>query len=75
MADYLIQNTPLYVHDCDACEYLGSTLGHDFYSCSNTLIARWSSDGHDYISGTAFIGVDVRMNIAQSLKLNKEITR
>lgn len=57
--------TPLYKHDCGACVYLGrfyhEGVDYDLYSCpggSNpTLIARYGSDGREYMSGRPFIGI------------------
>lgn len=57
-------NTPLYIHDCDECHFLGTFVGEDFdmadlYVCNYqgmiTVIARRSSYGPDYVSGLAFI--------------------
>lgn len=50
--------TPQFEHDCDGCEFLGTTgrwakRKADFYFCPGepTVIARYSSDGPDYSSG------------------------
>jgi hypothetical protein len=51
---------PLYIHDCDLCTFLGTSDGKsDLYVClpGKTLIARHSSDGPDYTSGFAYVGV------------------
>jgi hypothetical protein len=50
---------PLYEHDCEACYFLGSFNGDDLYYCGqagvvDTVIARHSSEGHDYGSGLSF---------------------
>lgn len=52
---------PLYEHDCENCQFLGSFNGVDLYYCprqaidgSPTVIARFSSEGPDYASGMAF---------------------
>ena len=56
---------PKYTHDCDACTFLGHwrgsdlegnpVLDYDLYRCgTSTVIARYSSDGPDYISGLCF---------------------
>lgn len=43
-------------HDCERCVYLGQHDEYDLYYCeqnagSATLVARWSDDGPDYVSG------------------------
>lgn len=48
--------TPHYTHDCDNCTFLGNNGRADLYYCTQsgtrvTLIARYSSEGSDYISG------------------------
>ena len=56
---------PKYQYDCDACKYLGTgtckLFGDgelDFYICKGSLgrsvIARFGSDGPEYISGPLF---------------------
>jgi hypothetical protein len=51
---------PRYKHDCELCKYLGRYGKHDLYYCpggwsqSETIIARYSSEGPDYISGLVF---------------------
>lgn len=52
-------DTPRHKHDCTACTFLGQHGKADLYFCgkqptSTTLIARHSSEGADYISGTCF---------------------
>lgn len=43
-----------YVHDCEACTFLGTRLKADLYSCGSgdrvSLIARYGDDGPDYKS-------------------------
>lgn len=51
-------STPKYIHDCHSCVYLGESDGADLYYCAQrqgfpTVVARYSSDGSDYISGAA----------------------
>lgn len=50
---------PLFEHDCDCCTHLGTVKVYDgvydLYSCPQgghgvTLLARWSSNGPDYLS-------------------------
>lgn len=58
---------PHYQHDCESCVYLGSytinpdwdggSTTYDLYHCGNqypTVIARYSSEGGDYLSGLIF---------------------
>ncbi len=50
---------PEFKHDCTGCTFLGRFEGRDLYHCGRhamgvTLIARWSDDGPDYISGMVF---------------------
>lgn len=59
-ADQDDYGTPNYMHDCDACVFLGEADDYDLYWCSqgggtniSTVIARFSSNGPDYISGLA----------------------
>ncbi len=49
-------NTPRFKHDCDICKYLGMYEEYDLYFCENepTVIARYSSNGPDYMSGLMF---------------------
>lgn len=51
---------PLYVHDCEACVFLGSTAhNRDMYWCGqgegkrSTVILRYGNSGPDYSSGLA----------------------
>jgi len=54
------EDAPRYKHDCENCVFLGNfTLDvtyYDFYVCAagkniSTVVARYSSDDPDYISG------------------------
>jgi hypothetical protein len=54
---------PVFEHDCKACVYLGTIKDkrdlYDLYYCpadllGPTVIARWSSNGPDYMSGMVF---------------------
>jgi hypothetical protein len=52
-------DTPRHQHDCTNCTFLGHHGAADLYFCgkqlsSYTLIARHSSEGADYNSGTCF---------------------
>lgn len=47
-----------YKHDCENCVFLGYEDYYDLYFCPQgtipTVIARFSNDGPDYISGMPF---------------------
>lgn len=51
---------PLFKHECTSCTFLGTSSDNkaDLYFCpqsgSPTIIARYSDDGPDYISGAVF---------------------
>jgi len=49
---------PRYTHDCTRCVLLGHHEACDLYFCGKqhepTLVARFSSEGQDYSSGTCF---------------------
>lgn len=50
-------NQPKFVHDCEACVYLGEHEGEDLYYCAKsiqTVIARYGNEGSDYMSGMRF---------------------
>lgn len=51
--------TPRYEHDCEDCTFLGQYEEYDLWICprGHTYIARYSCDGPDYISGSAFVGL------------------
>jgi hypothetical protein len=58
---------PTYEHDCDACFFLGRSVGYmDLYYCDHmdrhmpTIIARYGNDGPEYKSGLpiAITGTD-----------------
>lgn len=64
---------PKYTHDCDKCVYLGVGDGADLYYCSQrigfpTVIARYSSEESDYISGMAMADIGI-----QPLAMAKEV--
>lgn len=57
---------PQFIHDCErCCQFLGSFDAKDgpadLYFCQNdilpTLVARYSDEGSDYVSGLAFVGI------------------
>ena len=46
---------PQWTHDCDSCQFLGSRDEYDIWFCAGSLlggsvIARYGSDGPDYLS-------------------------
>ena len=50
---------PLYEHDCQNCKFLATLNNADLYVCTSqnkidTVIARYSSEHGDYISGLKF---------------------
>lgn len=50
---------PRFEHDCESCTFLAHVSGHDLYYCPQmekmpTIIARYGSDGPDYMSGMEF---------------------
>lgn len=50
---------PLYEHDCTNCKFLGTFNNTDLYVCASqkkidTIIARYSSEPGDYVSGLDF---------------------
>jgi hypothetical protein len=58
---------PIYRHNCSRCQFLGSAefedRVYDLYYCRQghlfpTVIARGSSDSHDYTSGMALAAID-----------------
>jgi len=54
-------DTPQHKHDCDTCVFLGRFLQYDLYyadhgGAPDTVVARYGSEGHEYISGLAFVG-------------------
>jgi len=57
------EETPRYQHDCGNCVFLGlhqeDNITYDLYVCAagkniSTVVARYSSDGPDYLSGLEF---------------------
>ena len=53
---------PVFEHDSDCDSFLGTeviaAVMYDLYVCynSDTYIARYSSEAHDYLSGKVFVG-------------------
>ena len=77
------RDTPRYTHDCTNCTFLGQHKEFDLYVCAvdkkiNTVIARYSSDSPDYISGLTF-AINYRMGMFKRDKnisaLEKALTR
>ena len=50
---------PKWTHDCEACEYIGSMHSDrgllDWYTCNDSVIARYGDDGPEYWSTPRFI--------------------
>lgn len=69
MNEVNLEFEPRFEHDCDKCIFLGHYNEHDLYFCpqggSPTVIARWSSDGPDYISGLALVKSSEVLQMAQ----------
>ncbi len=68
---------PLFEHDCTCCTYLGTENDHDLYHCGQsgfgqTVIARYSSDGPDYMSGLVFSRTGI-LRIAAEKAIEKGI--
>lgn len=62
MLRYVIPNyAPAHRHDCDSCAFHGTrNVGDkkvDFYTCGDTVIGRYGSDGPEYWSTLASICV------------------
>lgn len=61
MFRFIIPNTrPVHEHDCNRCVFHGTRVGNngrvvDFYTCGDTVLARYGSDGPEYSSGEAEI--------------------
>ena len=68
--------TPLFVHDCKCCTFLGTSESkQDLYFCKqggveDTVIARFSSEGPDYRSGIYF--AHRVPELGQALKLARQ---
>ena len=68
VSGYLRFDEPKYKHDCDHCTFLGHYNRADLYWCGGkypTIIARYSSDGPDYVSG--FPSASVNHELAEAL--------
>jgi len=71
-----VKEKPVYEHDCDECWYLGSyekwqdgkTVLYDLYAHwdegQKTVIARYGSDGPDYLSGLPFASHEEVLRVA-----------
>lgn len=74
---------PNYEHDCNNCVYLGDVFDSeirktvDLYFCASTptVIARYSSDGPEYISGIAFVGSSVPLAVAFELAYRRGLLK
>lgn len=45
---------PRYQHDCNQCKYRGQLEELDIYTCQDTVIARFSSEGSNYWSSDLY---------------------
>lgn len=47
---------PIFTHDCDDCEFLGTSQGKDMYICPEmgTKIVRYGDAGPNYVSSTNY---------------------
>jgi len=63
---------PRYVHECSTCIFLGLYEEYDLYYCPQsgnpTVIARYSSDGPDYLSSM----ISCMKPLAEARRLAKE---
>jgi hypothetical protein len=71
---------PRYKHDCHECIYLGQDKEYDLYFCPQlgttpTVVARFSSNGPDYMSGlhAAKIGEIKPLAIALNLAIERNL--
>ena len=58
-----------FTHDCADCVFLGQYLDFDLYfhpGENSTVIARYGSDGPDYISGMTFANVHPALKEAKT---------
>lgn len=58
------KDVPIFEHDCNNCDFLGVSVDgntvYDLYYCDTeeTVIARYSNNGADYMSGMVFARPD-----------------
>lgn len=68
-----LDNGPLYTHDCDKCVFLGSYDEKDMYYCPqeglDTVIARFSDEGSDYISGLPIAVYEMAYHVSPPLRV------
>lgn len=77
---WLREVRPAWEHDCEDCIFLGRANGDevvDLYYCPNarpwpTLIARFSDEPHDYISGLVFGMCNLDERLAQAYRIAME---
>ena len=66
-----------YKHDCEACVPLGEHDYADLYYCDQhgipTLIARYSDEGYDYISGLEFACFNPDLIVAKRLARKRDL--
>jgi len=72
---------PFFYHDCDGCDFLGQARDgkkkYDLYvhwdSDERTVIARYGSEPHEYLSGIAGALLDTRLKAALDLAIAEGI--
>lgn len=83
----MVDDKPIYKHDCNECEYLGAFVPLDDEFCPVTkydlyvhlrektleLIARYGNNPPDYLSGCYFIGYSEEENTCLQIPIFKEI--
>ncbi len=69
-----INKEKLHIHDCECCNYVGSSKEHDIYYCDGLLepvmIMRYGSEGHEYKS-YSFTQLDMFETYFLDCELNK----
>lgn len=53
---------PQFTHDCSACKFITTVGKMDVYTCRDSIIARFSSEGSDYASTPMEIFTDAIKN-------------
>jgi len=71
---------PIYEHDCPVCHFLCTFKGHDLYYCEEgnpvpTVIARYGSKGHEYMSGMAAKDASPYLQKAYSIAVSRGLIK
>lgn len=68
---------PRFIHDCEACIYLGQHHKYDLYLCPNerhpTVIGRFGNEGPDYGSGLPFVGIAPYLTEAARIAVERKL--